>query len=56
MIQIGEISQGIAEGLCRTITENLPEYFGLPDANEQYAAGVRSRFLMAKVWHTIINQ
>ena len=43
MIKIEEISQEVAEGLCRKITEDLPEYFGLPDANEHYAVGVRSR-------------
>lgn len=42
MIQIEKISQDVAEGLCRKITINLPEYFGLPDVNEHYAIGVRS--------------
>lgn len=43
MIQIEKIPQDTAEKLCRKITADLPEYFGLPDANEQYAVGVRSR-------------
>lgn len=41
MIQIEKISQDLAEGLCRKITADLPEYFGLPDVNEHYALGVR---------------
>jgi GNAT superfamily N-acetyltransferase len=36
-----------AEGLCRKITSDLPEYFGLPEANEHYALGVRSRINFA---------
>ena len=42
-IQIEHISQDLAERLCRTITSDLPEYFGLPDVNEHYVIGVRSR-------------
>lgn len=43
MIKIEEISQDTAEAVCRKITADLPEYFGLPDANEHYAVGVGSR-------------
>ena len=43
MIQIEKISQEVAEGLCRKITADLPEFFGLPDANKHYAVGMRSR-------------
>lgn len=43
MIQIEKTSPDVAESLCRKITADLPEYFGLPDANEHYAVGVRSR-------------
>ncbi len=32
-----------AEALCRAITIDLPEYFGLPECNEQYATGVRNK-------------
>ena len=32
-----------ADELCRKITANLPEYFGIPEANEHYALGVVSR-------------
>lgn len=37
------ISPELAETLCRAITADLPEYFGLPECNEHYAKGVRSR-------------
>lgn len=47
MIQIEEISSQRAENLCRKITQDLPEYFGLPQANEYYALGVRSRLNLA---------
>jgi GNAT superfamily N-acetyltransferase len=40
---IDKISSDIAERLCREITADLPEYFGLPEMNEHYAIGVRSR-------------
>ncbi|HFL2713452.1 TPA: GNAT family N-acetyltransferase [Legionella pneumophila] len=38
---IEQISPDDAEHLCRTITKDLPEYFGLPECNETYAKGVR---------------
>lgn len=37
------IGSSVAEELCRQITADLPEYFGLPECNEHYAGGVRSR-------------
>ena len=43
MTSIEPISPQEAEGLCRTLTAALPEYFGLPECNEVYAQGVRSR-------------
>lgn len=43
MTNIEIISSGLAEEVCRKITADLPEYFGLPEANEHYASGVRSR-------------
>jgi GNAT superfamily N-acetyltransferase len=43
LIQVEKISQEIAEDLCRKIIKDLPEYFGLPDVNEAYAAGMHSR-------------
>ena len=41
--QVEEISGDEASQLCRVITAELPEYFGLPDCNEHYAIGVKSR-------------
>lgn len=50
MITIEPISSQEAEELCRTLTAALPEYFGLPECNEVYAQGVKSRKnLAAKV-------
>jgi GNAT superfamily N-acetyltransferase len=43
MSEVEKISSAISEDLCRKITASLPEYFGLPECNEQYAIGVRSR-------------
>lgn len=39
---IEQISSETAEALCRKITADLPEYFGLPECNERYALGVRN--------------
>ena len=36
--EVLEIKDG-ADALCREITADLPEYFGIPEANEHYAAG-----------------
>ena len=47
MIKIETITPDLAEGLCRKITVDLPEYFGLPEVNEHYAVGVRSRINLA---------
>jgi hypothetical protein len=47
MIIIDTISPKLAGELCRTITADLPEYSGLPEANEHYAVGVRSRMNFA---------
>lgn len=47
MIKIETIAPGLAELLCRKITADLPEYFGLPEVNEHYATCVRSRFNLA---------
>ncbi|MFU7598169.1 GNAT family N-acetyltransferase [Legionella pneumophila] len=45
--KIEHISADEAELLCRQITTDLPEYFGLPECNEHYALGVRSRINFA---------
>jgi GNAT superfamily N-acetyltransferase len=47
MIKIEAISPDLAEALVRKITVDLPEYFGLPEVNEHYATGVRSRINFA---------
>jgi GNAT superfamily N-acetyltransferase len=47
MIKIETITLDLAEALCRKITADLPEYFGLPEVNEHYAVGVRSRINLA---------
>lgn len=47
MIKIEIITPDLAEKLCRKITVDLPEYFGLPEVNEHYAVGVRSRINLA---------
>lgn len=42
MNEIEQISDVIAAELCRKITKDLPEYFGIATANEHYVNGVRS--------------
>jgi hypothetical protein len=42
MIKIKTISSDLAQELCRNITADLPDYFGLPEVNEHYAMGVCS--------------
>lgn len=50
IIDIEEISEDEAETLCRKITADLPEYFGIASANEQYFRGVHScKNLAAKI-------
>ena len=41
--KVEQISTDEASQLCRIITADLPEYFGLPDCNEHYAMEVKSR-------------
>ena len=40
---VEQITANVAEELCRQITVDLPEWFGLPECNEHYAKGVRNR-------------
>jgi GNAT superfamily N-acetyltransferase len=47
--KIKQISSEIAQALCRKITVDLPEYFGLPDSNQTYALGVSSRINFAAI-------
>ncbi|MFW2570318.1 hypothetical protein [Legionella sp. 29fVS95] len=46
-ITIEQLSPKVAQNLCRKITANLPEYFGLPACNEHYAMGVLDRINFA---------
>ncbi len=49
-VTIEEIDSDQAEALCRSITNDLPDYFGIPSANEQYFTGVRHcKNLAAKI-------
>lgn len=45
--QVEQITPRLAEQLCREITKDLPEWFGLPECNEHYAAGVKERINFA---------
>lgn len=47
MIQIEKITGELAQALCQTFTQELPEYFGLPEANEHYTIGVAKRINFA---------
>lgn len=40
---IKQINNINAASLCKEITEDLPEYFGLPECNEQYYQGIQSK-------------
>ena len=51
-LRIEQVTGDLAEQICRDISANLPEYFGLPEVNEHYAQGVRSRIAFA----AIVNQ
>lgn len=44
---IEHIAPEMAKKLCQDITQDLPEYFGLPEVNEQYAEGMLSRVSFA---------
>ena len=46
---IEQISLDFAQNLCREITKDLPEYSGLPEANEHYAIGMLSRISFAAI-------
>ncbi|RYE06328.1 MAG: N-acetyltransferase [Rickettsiaceae bacterium] len=50
MIEIVSLCPDIAQQLCRDITQDLPQYFGLPQINEHYAIGISScTNLVAKI-------
>lgn len=44
---IEQIQPTIAEQLCRQLAVNLPEWFGIPTANERYAKGCLERVSFA---------
>lgn len=41
--QITLVNSTVAEKICREITTDLPEWFGIPEANERYARGMNDR-------------
>jgi len=41
------IDPPLAEKVCRLITATLPEWFGIPEANERYAKGMLERISFA---------
>ena len=45
--QLEQISEDKTSQLYNIITTDLPEYFGLPDCNEHYAIGVKTRINFA---------
>ncbi len=47
MITIETLAPEPAEALCRQISADLPDYFGLPNWNEYYAKSVYSRISFA---------
>lgn len=47
MIIIERVSPEIAQDLCRKITANLPDYFGLPECNELYALAILNKINFA---------
>lgn len=46
-LEIQIVDSPCAEQICRDITADLPEYFGIPEANERYAKGVQDRVSFA---------
>jgi hypothetical protein len=50
LIKIETIAPDLACELCRKITADLPEYFGLPEVSEHYAVGVCSRINLAAMY------
>lgn len=50
---IVELSPNEAERACRKISASLPEWFGIPEANERYAEGVRTRLALGYLVNNI---
>jgi GNAT superfamily N-acetyltransferase len=47
MIEILQIDGTFASDLCQKITKDLPQYFGLPEANVRYIEGVKAKMNFA---------
>lgn len=45
--QVDLVAPTLAEKICRDIISDLPEYFGIPEANERYAKGTLKRLSFA---------
>lgn len=45
-VKIEICSPNLAQNICRELTENLPDWFGIPEANERYATGCLNRTSM----------
>ena len=43
------IEPALAEKVCRDLTDGLPEWFGIPEANERYAKGCTERTSFASI-------
>lgn len=48
-LKIELVNATLAEQVCRSITASLPEWFGIPEANERYAKGMLDRLSIAAV-------
>ena len=46
-IKLELVEPATAEKICRDITRDLPEFFGIPEANERYAKGMLERVSFA---------
>lgn len=44
-----QLSPNESEQICREISATLPEWFGIPEANEKYANGVKTRFSLGYI-------
>lgn len=53
MNRIIELSPCESEQACRDISVTLPEWFGIPEANEKYAKGVRERLTFGYIVDSI---
>ena len=54
-IAVRAVTAALAGQICREITACLPEYFGLPEANERYARGMRAQTTFAATSECLKN-